>query len=210
MAAPVQAALDILTTQIGFRFYADYGTGSKYNLAVFQPTIPRGYYMIGHFAQRDYNDFMMGSSPLVKPLLPDAVSHPVNYIQIWNDKGTGGRQDVSFWRPIPKQGYICLGDLVNLGYGPPTHLTSRYACIQSDLVERATSGHLIWNDKKSGSKDDTSMWAVQPLTSNQDGIGGFFRAVKGFNRPNPDIFYSLDGNTITGTTTQSSTGLDTK
>ena len=194
MAAP-QAALDILTTQNGHRFYTDRGTGARLDLAVFQPSIPSGYYMLGHFAQRDHDNFMKGTSPLVKPLINGAISHPTHYIQIWNDKGTGGRQDASFWRPIPPPGYVCLGDLVNLGYSPPTHLTSSYACVRYDLVETATSGNLIWNDRKSGGREDTSMWAVQPLTASHDGIAGFFKVVKGYNRPG--AIYSLDGITAT-------------
>ena len=66
--------------------------------------------------------------------------------------------DFSFWRPIPKSGYTCLGDIGQKGYSMPA-LTAIY-CVRSDLVKEGSS-EWLWNDKKSGSDKDVSLYQAK-------------------------------------------------
>ena len=176
--------LEILTTWESTRIYTDSGTKAKEDLAVFSPVIPSGYYMVGHFAQQDHSTMMKGTVPLVKPLVDGAIKPPADFQQVWNDKKSGGHQDVSFWRVIPPPGYVAVGDVINLGYNPPEDLKKTYACISADLVVQGKIGPEIWNDKGSGAHEDGSMWAIQPIT---EGVTGTFVVQSGYSRPS-DVY----------------------
>ena len=176
--------LEILTTWEGTQIYKDNGTGAAKDLAVFSPVIPTGYYMVGHFAQQDHSTFMKGTVPLVKPLVDGAIKPPLDFEQVWNDKHSGGAQDVSFWRVIPPPGYVAVGDVINLGYCPPESLRQTYACIKADLVVQGKIGPEIWDDKGSGADEDGSVWAIQPINH---GVTGTFVVHCGYCPP-PAIY----------------------
>ena len=172
--------LEILTTWESKCIYTDNNSGANEDLAVFSPVIPSGYYMVGHFAQQDHSTFMKGTVPLVKPLVDGAVKPPEHFEEVWNNKGSGGGEDVSFWRVIPPPGYVAVGDVINLGYNSPEDLKKTYACINADLVVQGTIGPEIWNDKGSGADQDGSMWAIQPIT---EGVTGTFVVQSGYSQP---------------------------
>ena len=50
------SALQILTTNEGKRIYGDQGTGAHRDLTVFQPEIPEGFFMVGHYGQPNYQN----------------------------------------------------------------------------------------------------------------------------------------------------------
>ena len=185
--------LEILTTWESTRLYIDRGTGSKKDLAVFSPVIPSGYYMVGHFAQRDHSTMMKGTVPLVKPLVDGAIKPLVDFQLIWHDKGTWGHKDVSFWRVIPPPGYVAIGNVINLGYDPPRELKKTYACINADLVVQGKIGPEIWNDKGSKAKSDVSIWAIQPIT---EGVTGTFLVQSGYSQPADVYAQCLRANSI--------------
>ena len=185
--------LKILTTREGRRIYTDGGTGSAKDLAVFLPVIPSGYYMVGHFAQWDHSTFMKGTVPLVKPLVDGAIKPPADFQQVWNDRKSGGRQDVSFWRVIPPPGYVAVGDVINIGYSPPEDLIKTYACIKADLVVQGKIGPEIWNDRGSGSAKDGSIWAIQPISQ---GVTGTFLVQSGYSQPPAVYAQCLRANSI--------------
>ena len=174
------AQLEIYTSKNGKCIYTDYCTKAHRDLAVFEPEIPDGFYMVGHYGQPDHGSFMKGTVPLVKPLHEDVIAPPIDFEKEWDDKGSGGKQDVSFWRVIPPPGYIALGDVISVGYDPPHHLKEKYACIRADLAIAAKIGHLIWNSKGSKADKDGSMWSVQPMIQ---GVTGYFKVKKGNSPP---------------------------
>ena len=111
---------------------------------------------------------------------------PVGYNLMWNDKGSGGRQDVSFWQVIPPAGYVALGDVAYAGYNkPPSDFTNKYACIRQDLVALANlSDQPVWTDKGSGAAMDGSIWQVQSGDKASDcGLAGFFKAQSNHSKP---------------------------
>ena len=175
------AQLEILTTQDGKRIYTDSRTGAHQDLSVFEPDIPVGYYMVGHYGQQDHANFMKGTVPLVKPVCPSAIAPPDGFEQEWNDKGCIlAAQDVSFWRVVAPPGYVALGDVISIGYDPPHNLKDLYACIRADLVLQGKIGDAIWKDCGSTAKQDGSLWSVQATVQ---GVTGYFKVQQGHNPP---------------------------
>ena len=188
---PRLSIIIISTTYDAKRIYTDSGTGAKQDLSVWKPVLPDGYYMIGHFGQQDHAAGLKGPIPIVKPLDPTTFAPPSTFEQKWNDRRSGGNQDVAFWRVIAPPGYVALGDVVSVGnYNPPNELINEYACIRSDLVEQGKAGPQIWADHGSGASQDGSMWAVQPTTY---GVTGYFRVQSGYSAPHDVYTQCLKG-----------------
>ncbi len=157
----IDGALEVVNAPGAYRIYTDSGTGSDMDLAVFQPWLPSGYYMIGHFAQRNHGASPDQAIQIIKPLVSDAVRPPSYSVQTWNDRGTGGHQDVSFWRVECPYGYVALGHVICVGYHDPTSaIQSLYRCVRRDLTVKGGAGPLIWWDRGSGGHNDGSLWAT--------------------------------------------------
>ena len=186
--AAITKQLEVFTTYDCKRIYTDSGTGSKLDLAVFQANLPDGFFMLGQHAQQNHSDMIGGPIPLVKPLASGAIEFPVDFELEWDDKGSGGNEDVSFWRVLPPDNYIALGGIVNPGYDKPDHLKSCIACVRSDLVVQGAVGPKIWDDTGSGAKYDGSIWAIQPIT---EGLTGTFLVNRGHSPPSELFFRCL-------------------
>lgn len=79
----------------------------------------------------------------------------------WNDRGSGGHHDGSYWHPIPPAGYRALGSLGFAGYGDPNNnwaLCVKEANPGSGAFRNPTGYDLIWADHGSGADDDGSCW----------------------------------------------------
>jgi len=192
--ALTQQLLDLLTAPRVEKVYMDHGTGARSDISVFQAevkSIPQGAYMIGQVAVPAHTNAIPPSSViLVWPLVPrdsygNLIMPPTGYEMIWNDKRSGGKQDGSFWRPQPPYGYIALGDVACNGYDPPsTQFAAKYACIRGDLLsEGALDTVPLWTDQGSGAPMNVSIWNVKG-----NGLGGFFKAHAGYNRPTCQSF----------------------
>ncbi|XP_078506473.1 uncharacterized protein LOC144766277 [Lissotriton helveticus] len=46
----------------------------------------------------------------------ELVKPPLDFKEVWNDKGSGGKTDVTLYRMLPQPGYICLGDVAVASY----------------------------------------------------------------------------------------------
>lgn len=99
---------------------------------------------------------------------------PLNYVQVWNDRGSGGKYKGTFWRPVCPPGYVALGDVTMRSYAmPPLDLMR---VVRQDLVMPSVD-KWTYSDVKSGAKKDLSVWSlfaeVAPYPS------GCFIATKG-------------------------------
>ena len=181
--------LEVITAPSVERVYMDNGTGASTDISVFQAelsSIPEGYFMTGQVAVNVHTSTVPTSSViLVKPYSADAIRPPKEYEFVWNDKGTGGAQDGSFWRVKAHDGYVALGDVACNGYDRPSlEFTAKYACIRGDLLRVGwLSSTPLWTDKDSGAKMDVSIWKVDG-----DGLGGFFKAQSGYVEPTEEVF----------------------
>eukprot|EP00957_Ditylum_brightwellii_P134082 10222509-Ditylum_brightwellii.AAC.1 len=59
--------------------------------------------------------------------------------------------DASFWKPIPVEGYSCLGHVVQSNYNKPS--TNLIRCVKEEYLE-AANRNWVWDDKGSGAHWD--------------------------------------------------------
>ena len=194
-----QPLLDMLTATHVEMIYNDSGTHGRFNISVWQARIdfiPEGAYMIGQVAVPDHVSVIPPSSViLVKPLVQsdaygELIMPPVDFELVWNDEGSGGRYDGSFWRVQPPEGYVALGDVACRGYEQPSEeFKAKYACIRKDLLCDGTVDPTpVWTDVGSGASMCVSIWNV-----NGNGLGGFYKAQEGYNRPSYEVFVLCGG-----------------
>ncbi len=116
--------LDLYYPRNARRLYTDSGTGANQDLSIFEAYLPSGYFMIGHYAQRNHDRQVNRPIPMVRPLQSDAIVTPDYFYQLYTDRGTGGRQDLSLWQPITRNNrYVCLGTVASLNYSAPYGLS---------------------------------------------------------------------------------------
>jgi len=165
------------TTSNYAAIYNDKGSGATMDVGIWrpQPSDP-AYFILGDYAQANHNQ-PTGVALVVKAVNDDPkrplIKPPVGYTPVWNDHGTGTKQDCSIWYPEPPEGYVSIGSVANSEYGEPK--LGNYACLRHDLVMLTDLGGLIWNDKKSGAKMDVSLYEIV-------GLNNAFVARAGYDR----------------------------
>src|SRR5258708_4520523 len=95
--------------------YTDTGTGAKLDGSCWRPTAPEGYVSVG-------DCFIVGhewpseSRPTMKVLFarndPDvvrAIDLDAKHSEVWNDAGSGGKQDIRLIQPTAPAGFVSLG-----------------------------------------------------------------------------------------------------
>lgn len=175
--------------------YTDRGTGSRMGVTVYGPKlsdIPNGYYMVGMSAVPATN--AAGNKQMLFLVDPEsdssAIVNPIGFHLIWNDAGSGGDMDGSFWSvqcPVP---YVALGDVaVGSHNSPSEELRKKFACIHFKYIFTAQLGSLIWNDGGSGADSDVSLWETENIpNSSGKGLVGFFKANNQYSKPNVQVF----------------------
>jgi hypothetical protein len=146
--------------------YNDKGSGAHLDGAFYRPIASDGYFILGDYAQDNYNPPAMPSITIT--VENDDPTHPVlapptGYSLIWDDKGSGAHMDGSVWAPQPPPGYVALGAVSNNGYSPPS--IPQLRCVRFDLVQAGTFGGLIWNDQGSGAGMDVEIYAITGLST---------------------------------------------
>jgi hypothetical protein len=152
----------------------DGGSGARQDGSFYRPVAPAGYSVIGYYGQE--LPAPDGVVAVVKELIPGALAQPARYDAIWTDSGSGADRDGAFWRPVPPEGYTCLGVVVTLGYAEPDLDAAR--CVRSDLVAPAKIWLPIWNDESSGAHSDLGTWVVAP--ANEHGVHLGLMAAQGY------------------------------
>ncbi len=93
------------------------------------------------------------------------------YNKIWDDRGSGAKQDVSIWRPVQSQsGHFILGDIAVLGHGIPGAFGKGIPSAFAMAVRALTAGALalpasateIWRDSGSGARNDVKILRLNP------------------------------------------------
>ena len=175
--------------------YTDRGTGARMGVTVYGPKlsdIPNGYYMVGMSAVPATN--AAGNKQMLFLVDPEsdssAIVNPIGFHLIWNDAGSGGDMDGSFWSaqcPVP---YVALGDVaVGSHNSPSEELRKKFACIHFKYIFTAQLGSLIWNDGGSGADSDVSLWETENIpNSSGKGLVGFFKANTQYSKPNVQVF----------------------
>ena len=144
--------------------YDDQGSGGDQDIAFYTPQAPTGYYLIGGYAQGDYNK----PSACVLAVKPSTASNakanellvpPASWQLVWTDKGAGAIKDGSVWHPVPpNNNYVCIGSVGQAGYGSPS--LPNYRCVHKCLVENVTVANSLWSDKGTGAENRISIYRL--------------------------------------------------
>ncbi|KAL7918607.1 vacuolar protein sorting-associated protein 62 [Trichoderma austrokoningii] len=160
--------LSTITTASFSARWNDRGSGASRDGAFWHP-VPKGDMRpLGSVAVPHYNDIngintarLFGPGPGAPGAAP--MASPIGYNQIWKDEKSGADKDGSFWRPIPPNGYVALGDVARSGWSPAPSVSDIW-CVRRDLVKQGSFGsHSVWDDKKSGARHDVSVWEIRPV-----------------------------------------------
>lgn len=144
--------------------YEDKGSGGDQDLSIYAPKVPTGYYMIGGYAQGDY-DKPSGCILAVKPSATnmekanELLVPPARWQLVWIDKGSGAVMDGSVWHPVPPgNNYVCIGSVGQAGYSSPS--LSNYRCLHKCLVENVNVANYLWSDKGTGAENRISIYEL--------------------------------------------------
>ncbi|WP_085581824.1 MULTISPECIES: Vps62-related protein [unclassified Pseudomonas] len=199
---------DNLLINFATEFYRVWDTrGSRAKPAAFwrpapAPDLLPGYFPLGDVVATDFDNIngkrvvavvCEANAHTKDPAQANALSQPVDYELIWNDKGTKSKIDGALWRPIPAQGYVALGSVCTNDHEKPSLNAVR--CVRADLVIASRVDELIWNDKGSGSRHKFSAWRITPPHAPSGEIHlapGTFAADGSYDRPElGSVAYSL-------------------
>jgi len=130
--------------------YQDKGSGGDKDVTIYTPLVPAGYFMIGGYAQGNYNK-PKKCVPAVKPSSSNAdqitplLVEPATWQLVWKDTGSGANMDGSIWQPVPPhQDYICVGSVGQNGYNRPS--ISNYRCLHKCLLQNVNTPDFFWSD----------------------------------------------------------------
>ncbi|MEE8233767.1 MAG: Vps62-related protein, partial [Gammaproteobacteria bacterium] len=117
----------------------DGGSGADLDGYFFIPSVGQSEYIIGGLASQKRtspkNCVITVSEPTNNPKgTPRLLASPIDWKQIWKDKGSGAKKDGSMWEAIPPDSnYRCLGSIPQLGYNKPN--IPNYRCVHKSLTE---------------------------------------------------------------------------
>lgn len=85
------------------------------------------------------------------------------YTSRWDDAGSGGDQDMTFWHPVAPAGWYALGSYLEASYRDVNAAGDLPMIVVQDsqnagLLAAPTSYTLIYNDQGSGASRDGSVW----------------------------------------------------
>ena len=142
----------------------DGGSGANLDGYFFIPSVGQAEYIIGGLASQKKtsakNCVITVSEPSNNPKgTPRLLTTPIDWNQVWSDKGSGARKDGSIWEAIPPDSnYRCLGSIPQLGYNKPN--VPNYRCVHKSLTEKVVTNSIAWQDKGSGADVDATMFRL--------------------------------------------------
>jgi len=175
--------------------YNDAGSGAKQDLATWKPELPQGFFYLGPSATNGSND---ASGVIVKEIEPGALGTISDWVQIWNDTGSGKKIDYSLWTAVPEDpNYVALGGFFVRTHQKPTIDDTRgLRTIRKDLVTKVKPGREVWNDLGSKAHADGAVWNISTVGNLLALDAGTFIPAAGFNNP-PAETWAIDRSKIT-------------
>jgi hypothetical protein len=151
------------------RVWSSYGTKAL-ALQIYNPIVPAGFFMVGGFATTTSAEGDMGDVRclIVKEdpkwrsnnqFLPPPLAPPLRYEFVW-DNGLISRTPMAIWRPIPPEGYVCLGYVFRSSLSG-FRSASDFRCVHKSLVQDNKDCSSHWTDRGAGSRTDCSLWEVR-------------------------------------------------
>ncbi len=162
------------------------------NNAFYSPVVPDGYFSLGDYSQGDFAP-ASGFTFAARALVDDALKAPTGYAQVWG--GILG----SLYRPVPPDGYVCLGLVAQAGSSTPD--TERVRCVREGLAVPARLG------KATGWDGSFHTWETLPAVD----YGIYSQTFTGVNSyvAKPHILWALDSRAISGAEPLNAAQIDT-
>ncbi|XP_069489682.1 uncharacterized protein [Ambystoma mexicanum] len=86
-----------------------------------------------------------------------------DFSPVWKDEGSGAKDDVSIWKPVPfAAGYYLLGDTAVPNYSPPPNAAVIVKDVGNGLLSPPQSFRRIWKDTGSGAKQSVTIYEMIP------------------------------------------------
>jgi len=165
-------------------------------ISIWRPRCPQGYCSVGDIVSfglqppsepamllRDTTAQKGGSADPVA-VSDSWVAAPVSFHLSWRDTKKSKSSPVSFWTPVPPEGYVSLGCVVLRGNEAPN--ASTVLCVKDDMVYEASAfdspcWYVVSRDKQ---RWPLSLWQV-------DNAFGTFIAFRGHSKPSHIPVYDL-------------------
>lgn len=112
------------------------------------------------------------------------IQRVCNLQPTYNDKGSGGNQDVSFFLPVAPPGYSLLGGYAQGNHYSPDSCVMAVRPVNNDsnvLLQPPRDWQRIWTDRNSGARMDGSIWQAIPENADYICLGSVAR--QGYNKP---------------------------
>ena len=125
----------------------------------------------------------VSSAPLAGRLSLETI-RVCDYQLSYQDKGSGGKIDGSFFLPRVPEGYAMIGGYAQGNYHPPSDcvLAVKPANEESiSLLQVPDNWQRIWKDKGSGASKDGSVWHASPRSGDYVCLGSV--AQPGYKQP---------------------------
>lgn len=173
----------------------DAGSHSKRDLAVYVPDVGKDEYWIGQYGIENLN-LINVMLPIITFSAPGLVLPPRGWEQIWNDHGSGNRNNYSCWKPIPYSGYRACGHFMRLNTSdtsPPNESeVQNFVCVHESLCDEVIiQNYTIWDDAGTHAYQDLTLWKVGFNEYQVDAktfYGTNTRDFNQFNNRNPNIY----------------------
>ena len=127
------------------------------------------------------------SSIIIKGRLGLEVRRICQYKLAYEDKGSGGDQDVTFYNPVVPPDYYIIGAFAQGNYWDPadciTAVKPDNNSQSNQLLKPPAGWQLIWTDKNSGARMNGSIW--RPVAPDKDYVCLGSVAKQGYG--NPDL-----------------------
>jgi len=165
----------------------DAGTGASRDLGFYKPTLPAGYISIGDVAHNSHQKVYPKSIAAIKE---DTTNYalPVDYVEIWNDKGAGAKHsDCSIWKPVPPPGFVAMGHVISRGYDKPP--LNAVHCVTKDWVVPGDKWVLVWETSPKKKCQQVSIWWQVSPPEGALGCDGRFVAVQGHDKPSEPMHF---------------------
>ena len=177
--------LDTKSTCVQTLNWDDGGTGADLDGYFYIPIVGQSEYIVGGYASREEKSssscVLTVREPANNPQdTPTLLVSPIDWKQIWKDKGSGAKKDGSMWEAIPPDSnYKCLGSIPQPGYDQKPKLPN-YRCVHSSLTEKIVTNALIWSDKGSGANKEVTMFTL-PNTGSFITVGARLSEIEAYD-----------------------------